>query len=1157
MPIETIACWNCGHGNPPTARFCVNCGKPQRPPCPECGAPLDEGAKFCANCGIPVAVGVKARADAGPVLTAEARKVITVVFADLVGSTDLTERLDPEEAREVVGKFYGVVQHAVERFEGRVANLLGDAVLAVFGLPVTHEDDPERAVRAGLAIRDAIPNLNDHLVAAHGVRLQTRVGVNTGEVVAASGSTFDRDFLVSDAVTTAARLQQTVSPGTVVVGERTHRLSREVIHYRECPPMEVKGKTLPIQVWEAVEPLPERAEVRRIVAPLIGRHAELGLLRNLHQRTCDEAIVHLVTVLGQAGVGKSRLLREFLAEVRDLEPRPLVLRGRGVAFGGQIGYHALLDILRAQAGLMDTDAPDIVREKLVAWLQERLPAHVGLLEGLLLTFGADAGMPVDPGQLRRRLFETWQVLIGVLAAQQPVILALEDIHWADDGVLDLVESIGESIESAPLFLVCLGRPELRERRAAWAGGGRNATTIDLKPLRPREAEELVAHLSSQGLAVELQQTVAQRAGGNPLFVEELVRMLLEGSGAGAAIPDTVQAVLTSRIDRLPQDEKRTLQAASVIGRTFWPSAVAPLAGLSHEETVRTIEGLVKKEMVVVRPQSSIADEREYAFRHILTRDVAYGMLPKSQRQRAHAEAGRWLEDKIGERVEEVVEILAEHFVAAGDEARAVSYLERAGNKARRLYQNDDAIRLLDQALEAATNAGLSQKDIATIHRDRGDVYQLRGAYKAALADFEHGLAAAREAGDQALEAVLENRVGLIHHRELRLGPAETHFRRAGDVAREVGDPLTLGLSLVDLANVAWDQGRLGPDTPSLVEGISILRGVGEKSSLARGLNLMCMARYSVGRRDAAIAAATEGLATAREAGDKSREATSLSYLSVINSFWGAYEDAIRDGEAAIALAREIDDNRRLAFTMSFVAHARGSLGEWGEALRQLEASVPLVQEYAKVHLPFPSLYLAEIYYEIGNLERARALLATTATIEAIHPSWQMVVLGAAIFLALLDRDHDALNRALDEIQSLPWDIFVPDDGEMVPPMGQGLLETGRIDELRQFLKDRHPALERWGAPPHLAALEIFEGHLALLDGHPDEALAHVDKALELSRSVGDVYTIRRALELRLHLAYRSEDHEVLRALLSRLAATLPEDLRATFLASQRAAVLRG
>ena len=1156
MPTDTLACWNCGSENTRGARFCANCGKPQHANCPECGAQVVDNAKFCANCGIPLGGSRTGRAESGGVLTAEARKVITVIFADLVGSTGLTERLDPEEAREVVGKFYNVVQHAVERFGGSVANLLGDAVLAVFGLPVSHEDDPERAVRAGLAIRDAMPVLNEHLAAAHDVQLSTRVGVNTGEVVAASGSTFDRDFLISDAVTTASRLQQTVSAGQVVVGERTHRLTREVIDYRDLPPLEVKGKIAPLPAWEAVAPLPERADVRRIVAPLIGRHGELGLLRGFYERSRDETLVHLVTILGQPGVGKSRLLREFLADVRDTDPQPVVLRGRNLAFGSQIGYHALLDILRGQAGLLDTDPPDAVRTKMEAWVAERGLKQDDLLEGLLLTFGGAETPGLDPGETRKRLFEAWRRLLAALASDHPLIVALEDVHWADDSVLDLVEWLGERLESAQLLIVCLARPDVLERRPTWGTAARNQYRLNLKPLRSQEVEQLVSSLSSQGLAAEVRQMIAERAGGNPLFAEELVRMLLEGSGPGAAIPDTVQAVLTARIDRLPPAERRALQAAAVFGTTFWPSAIARLAGLSDQETSRAIDALIDKELVQRRSASRIADEEEYSFRHSLTHDVAYGMLPKAQRQRAHTEAARWLEVRLGDRVEESIEILAEHVRLSGDDARAMTYLHRAANKARRLYANADAIRLYDQAMDSATKAGVPAQDLAALYLGRGEVRQLLGAYPEALGDFERGLAAAREAGDRDLEAVFENRVGLIHHRQVRLDQAELHFARAVSLAREVDDRKTLGLSLVDLANVGWDRGQMGPDDPALNEGIALLRASGDLSGLARGLNLLCMAHFSAANAPAAIATAEEALAAAREARDKSREATSLSYLSIIHVFWGRYHDGLKYGAAAIALAEEIGDRRRIAFTTNFMTRALVSRGQWGEAVRLLEENLPFVQEVARVHVPWALFYLGILYHELWDVKRANKVLGPVQEVEAYHPSWREAILLSRLYLARLNHDTDALNRTLDEILRLPYGVFIPDDAEAMLPVGEALLESGRIDDLRRYVPARRPGIELFGAASHLAGLAIIEAQLSLRQGDTKSAGDLLDTAVKHAQTSEDVITTRRALELRLGLLGRDEDRVALRDLLSRLAATLPEDLRETFLASPRTAVLR-
>jgi len=1122
--------------------------------CANCGFENVPAAKFCANCGKPLT-----SAAAAPLLSAESRKIITAVFVDLAGSTGLTERLDPEEARDVVGRFYRTVQRTVERFGGTIANLLGDGVLAVFGLPVSHEDDPERAVRAGLAIRDALPDLNREIAALHDVRLGIRIGINTGEVVAASGSTFDRDFLISDAVTTAARLQQNVATGSIVVGERTYVLTREVIEYRDLPPMDVKGKAAPLRVWEAIAPLPEPQDAGRGAAPLVGRHSDLMGLRFAYERSRGESLVQLVTLLGQAGMGKSRLLREFLAECSERQPAPLVLRGRSAAFGGQIGYHALLDILRGQSGWLDTDSPEEVREKLARWLDKDLPDHAHLLDGLLLTFGASNGEAANPQQTRRALFDAWKRLLTGLAEIRPVVAVFEDVHWADEGVLDLIQEIVSGDDGVPLLVTCLARPELLERRPDWGTRARNVVKIDLIPLRARETAALVDLLGRDVLTPEMREKVARRAEGNPLFAEELVRMLLEGArpaAAGeAAIPDTVQAVITARIDRLPTDERRALQGAAVIGRTFWPSAVGLLAGFSNGDVYPPLERLTAKQLIAGHAQSTIAGEQEYAFRQLLTRDVAYGMLPRSQRQRAHALAAGWLEERLGDRVEEVVEVLAEHLRMAGDDAKAATYLHRAGNKARRLYANADAVRLFDQALEAAQKAGLDHQ-LPLLRRDRGEVHQLMGAYAAALADFEAGLAAARQAGDRWLEAMLENRVGFVHHREARLDQAEEHFRRAASLAREIGDRQVLGATLIDLATVAWDRGEMPSVDQILAEGIGLLKDTEDRSNLARAHNLRSMAHLAMGNMEHAIAAAQDALATAREAGDRSREATSLSYLGVLYSWLARLVPARDYFRSALEIAEAIGDRRRASYVREFMVIVDIFAGDWGDGIRRTEDLLPEAGELTPLELPYVHLFLGDLYFEVGDQDRALRSYSASASLEATSP-WRMITALARLNATRIQGDRAAMGRALDEILSLPTGVFNPNEIQLLGPLADALLEMDRADDLRRLIEARRPAVERFNASWVFGMVALIEALLAVHDGDRHTAAAKLDEALRLAESGPNAIALRRVLEARVEFFNRPEDRAALRQLCARIAAGLPDDLRTVFLSSPRVAPFLG
>ncbi len=633
--------------------------------CWRCGRPGPAGARFCPSCG---AAQGTADSSAPSRLGLETRKVITVLFADLVSSTALTQQLDPEDARRVVAEFYALARAHVERYGGQVANFLGDAVLAVFGLPVAHEDDPERAVYAALDLVDSLPELNRLLSASYGVELAVRIGVETGEVVAVSGSAFDRDFLVSEGVTTAAHLQHYAAPDTVVVGARTYHASRHAVAYAELPPVPAKGREEPVPAWQARGRLSGHATEHIRHGPFVGRSRELAALLDLYRGSLAGSSSVLVTVVGEAGVGKSRLVQEFLERSR-VESDPLVLRGRAVSFG-RVSYHVFVEILTHQCGAVSLGSLERARARLEAWLGDILRgtprrALRELAARLLLTFGGPHFAGEDPARTREVLARAWAELLRTAASRRPVILAVEDLHWAEQGTLELLQTVVERVEDKPLFVLCTARSEyLQPPHGPWESW--RGKILRLQPLGPADSEVLVAGLSAGTLAPETQRLVASRAEGNPLFAEELVRTAREGAAAG--IPDTLQAVLTAQIDRLPPLERSVLLAASVVGRVFWPSAVARIIGRDRREVARAVEDLAAREWLVPRPTSSVLRAREFAFRHGLARDAAYGLLPKEQRRRAHAVVLRWLEETPRDRLEQWADLVAEHAQRAGDHA---------------------------------------------------------------------------------------------------------------------------------------------------------------------------------------------------------------------------------------------------------------------------------------------------------------------------------------------------------------------------------------------------------------------------------------------------------------------------------------------------------
>ena len=651
-----VACPNCGTENPDTSRFCGMCGTALTP----AAAPLREE-----------------------------RKVVTIVFTDLVGSTERAEGLDPEDVRATLSTYYAQLRAELERHGGTVEKFIGDAVMAVFGAPVAHEDDAERAVRAALAIRDSI-----------GEELQIRTAVNTGEALVALGAKpGEGDAMVAgDVVNTAARLQSAAPVNGILVGEGTYRATRQAIEYRDAPPVEAKGKAEPVKVWEAVCARSRFGSdvEQRLRTPLVGRERERHLLADALDRARSEQSAQLVTLVGVPGIGKSRLVAE-LFQITDAEEEIISWRqGRSLPYGERVSFWALSEIVKAHAGILESDDAATAEQKLEA-MGETLAEDEQEREWLVRHTRPLVGLEGGAERAERdEAFAAWRRLLEAAAEQRPLVLVFEDLHWADDGLLDFVDHLAEWATTVPLLIVGTARPELLDRRPGWGGGKRNAFTLSIGALSDEETAVLLQRLLDRAvLDADAQQEVLQRAEGNPLYAEEYARMLAEHEDGELPLPETVQGLIAARIDALAPDEKALLQDASVIGKVFWPGALP-----NSDDHV--LHGLERKEFVRRDRRSSIAGETQYAFLHALVRDVAYGQIPRAERVEKHRRAAEWLTSLAGGRAEDLAEMLAHHYREALGLADAAGLdTSRLREPARRAFREAAQRALSLNANEAA------------------------------------------------------------------------------------------------------------------------------------------------------------------------------------------------------------------------------------------------------------------------------------------------------------------------------------------------------------------------------------------------------------------------------------------------------------------------
>ena len=563
------------------------------------------------------------------------RKLATVLFVDLVGSTALVAGSDPEVARRRVTQFFELVSGIIDAHGGTVERFAGDAVMAAFGTPRRPEDDAERALRAAMEVRDGVAELD----------LECRIGVEAGEIV--SDET-DTTFATGQAVNAAARLQQLAETNEILVGPGAHRLASGVAELEASGLRRLKGFSQPVPVWRAVavSDLGRRIAVSR-VTPLVGREVELALLQNTFERTIRDRRAHLVTIYGEPGVGKSRLARDFVGGLEDAT----VLVGRSLPYGEGITYWPLAEMVKASAGIVDDDPSDHAREKLRALCPEEAVADL-----LALACGLIEGRGIDAGA-QEIAWAAGEWAEGLAAGGRPVVLGFEDAHWAEEPLLDLIEHVASRVRDARVLILCLARPELLDVHPGWGGGRVRGATMELLALTDEDADQLVAALLvDAAVPPELRREVLEKTEGNPLYVEETVRMLTEGPGRQVAIPDTVQALIAARVDGLPRSARNVLRRAAVIGRIFWRGAVADLSS-DLDDLDGVLETLLLQDFILREPRSSISGEEAFRFKHILTREIAYSGLTKSVRAELHAAFATWLR-KRG--VEDLVEIRAHH-----------------------------------------------------------------------------------------------------------------------------------------------------------------------------------------------------------------------------------------------------------------------------------------------------------------------------------------------------------------------------------------------------------------------------------------------------------------------------------------------------------------
>jgi class 3 adenylate cyclase/predicted ATPase len=1171
-----VTCSNCGTENREGRKFCSRCGTALAVVCPSCGAANEADDRFCGECGSSLETIVPAATAPAPIAE---RRLVSVLFADLVGFTTLSESRDPEEVRELLSRYFETARTLITRYGGTVEKFIGDAVMAVWGAPVAQEDDAERAVRAGLDLVESVTALGEDVRAPD---LALRAGVATGETAVTLGAE-GQGMVAGDLVNTASRVQSAAEPGTVLVTDPTRRASEAAVAYEDAGTHELKGKSEPVALSRAIRVIAlVGGELRSVglESPFVGRDREFRVLKDLFHATAADRKAHLVSVNGIAGIGKSRLSWEFFKYVDGLVDTTWWHRGRCIPYGEGVTYWALAEMVRMRARIVEEEAPGSASEKLRAVIEQHVP-DVEDRQFVEPRLAHLLGLEERTAPSREDLFAGCRMFFERMAETWPVALVFEDLQWADQSLLDFVEYLLDWSRDHPLFVVTLARPELLERRPTWGAGRHASTSMSLDPLEGEAMDELLRGMAP-GLPDELRERIRDRAEGIPLYAVETVRMLLDrgllrregdryaptGSIDELAVPETLQALITARLDGLPPDERALLQDASILGKTFTRAGVAALSQRTEEEVELLLASLVRKELLNLQMDPRSPERGQYGFLQSLVQKVAHDTLAKRDRRARHLTAADFIERTWSGDEDEIVEVIAAHLLDAyrlapeAEDAdhvrrRAREMLARAGRRAQSLAAMELARGYFERAAELTDDP-----------QEQAELFEQAGTCAFALAQVEDVIALCErardryeESGDVHAAARASARIGEALWIADRPEEGADRMEKALAVLADAEPDHDLALLHATLGKVRFFLGELDAGAAEIEIALEIAEALSLPDVLSEALNTKGLILGAHGRHEEEQALLKHALTLALEGGVATSAMRAYNNLSYITMNSDRYDEARRYQEEGLMLGARLGFRGQVYFLQAHLEWNRFQRGEWEgfEAVIDEMRAAAETAFYGGVEgrlAPVVSYLLArgdvgraeELRQrflgdpEVGDAQTKAFRLNTLAMIrnaEGHHAEALELAQGALAHVESLGLYHDVIEWAfVDALEaalalrdvSAAEEILMMADG--APPGAIGSFfraQAHRFGAALATLRDDEETSERRGleaigilrelrTPFHLAVALLERAERLVASGRSEEARSSLVEAREIFERLGATPYLERGMALEPDLA---------------------------------------